>query len=154
MKIRKASRNDYEKLKELKLLAKREESRHSEALRSLPEAQRYYFKYLEADLTKRNRRVFIALEDDEIAGVIVVKILKALPISKHDRKGYISNLYVREPFRNKGLGKKLAKSAMAWLESEDISCVSLEMHAKNLPAQNLYRGLGFKNYTLEMTKNL
>ncbi len=154
MTIRKATGNDYERLKELKLLAKKEESKYSRLLKPLPDARRCYLNYLKADLAKRNRKIFIALEDDEIVGMVVVKILKALPVSKYDKKGYISNLYVREPFRNRGAGKKLVQKAMAWLRSKDIPNVFLEIHSKNLSAQDLYRKLGFKDYFVKMTKRI
>ncbi len=154
MTIRKAAGNDYERLKELKLLAKKEESKYSGLLKPLSGARRCYLNYLKADLTKRNSGIFIALEDDEIVGMVVVKILKALPVSKYDKKGYISNLYVREPFRNRGVGKKLVQRAMAWLRSKDVPNVFLEIHAKNLSAQGLYRKLGFKDYSVKMVKAL
>ncbi|MFC1463178.1 GNAT family N-acetyltransferase [Verrucomicrobiota bacterium] len=151
MKVREATPEDHERLKELKLLSKQEEVEHSDTLRPLEETKHLYLKYLSKDLAHKERTILVAVEDSEIVGIVLAKIMHALPISKHPRKGYISNLYVVEGSRRKGIGTELARRALDWLTDQEVHLVSLEIHEGNAAAQKLYRDLGFRNYTIKMT---
>ena len=54
MIIRKATIEDFEALKKIKILSKKEEMKYSSTLKPLPEAKKYYFEYLKTDLNKEN----------------------------------------------------------------------------------------------------
>lgn len=154
MTIRKAGENDYENLKKLKLLAKQDELGYSSTLKPLDEAEPYYLEYLKEDLAHPQRAVFFAIEDDETVGMVLAKVYDCIPISKYQSKGYISNLYVLEQFRKRGIGAELAQHALAWLRDQDVRHVLLEIHEGNHAALALYRKLGFQTYTVKMTKDL
>jgi ribosomal protein S18 acetylase RimI-like enzyme len=154
MKIRKAEIEDYDTIKEIKLLSKVEELKYSETLKPLSETRERYLSYLRGDLTHKNRSVYIAEDGGRVVGIVLAKIIKPLLISKFKIKGYVSNLYVIDDYRRKGVAERLAKSAFKWLKDLGVSNVSLEIHIKNIPALNLYHKLGFNNYTIKMVKNI
>jgi len=153
MKIRKATIKDFESLKEIKLLSKKDEMGYSDSLKPLSKTIDIYDEYFKAELEKKNSAVFIA-EDKRPIGIIIVTYFKPLRISKFTRKGYVSNLFVRKNYRNKGIGKKLLDISLKWLKETHVKYISLEIHLKNKKALKFYRDLGFKDYTLKLAKKI
>jgi ribosomal protein S18 acetylase RimI-like enzyme len=154
MRIRKATIRDYEILKNMKLLSKREELRYSESLKPIRKTKKHYCNYLEVDLTRINRVIFIALENKKILGMVLGQYFRPLPISKFNKKGYISNLYVHKDYRKRGIGKKLVNRLMRWFKENAVHYISLEIHVKNRVAQKLYKDLGFEDYTIKLTRRI
>jgi ribosomal protein S18 acetylase RimI-like enzyme len=154
MIIRRAKQEDFEDLKEIKLLSKKEEFKYSDSIRLVEENKEHYHKYLEKDLRYENRGLFIAIEKKKIIGMILAQYFKPLPISKYKKKGYISNLYILEQYRKKGIGKKLIERSLDWLKKNNTEYVSLEIHIDNEDAKKIYKKFGFKNYTLKMVREL
>lgn len=154
MKIRKATKNDFEELMKLKILSKKEELKYSETIKPLNESKSYYEEYLKIDLKKTNRAILVAEEDKKMVGMILGQFYKPLRISKYTKKGYISNLFVLKSYRNKGIGKKLIQSLMKWLRDNNVHNISLEIHKDNKAAQVIYHKLGFKDYTIKLVKKV
>lgn len=152
--IRKATIKDFERLKKIKMLSKKEELRYSKTLKPISKSKKYYLEYLKLDLTEPNRVVFIALENKKIVGIILGKFFKPLRISKYRKKGHISNLYVDKAYRNKGIAEKLILEVMKWLKENNVQHASLEIHIDNVAAQNLYRKLGFRDFTIKLIKGI
>ena len=153
MKIRKASIKDFEKLKAIKLESKKDEMKYSDSLEDLSNTIGIYLEYFKAELEKKNSAVFIA-EDKKPIGIIIATYFEPLRISKFAIKGYVSNLYIRKNYRNKGIGKKLVAISLKWLKENKVKYVSLEIHLKNKKALKFYRDTGFKDYTLKLAKTI
>jgi len=153
MKIRKATINDFEKLKAIKLESKKDEMKYSVSLKPLIKTIDIYFEYFKAELKKKNSAVFIA-EDKKPIGIIIATYFKPLRISKFARKGYVSNLYVQKTHRNKGIGKKLLQISLKWLKENKVKYVSLEIHLENKFALDFYFKSGFKSYTTKLHKKI
>lgn len=154
MMIRKATLDDFEALKELKILSKEAELQYSETLKPIEETKERYLSYMRRDLTFEHRAIFIAEEKGGIIGSCLVKHFKPLLISKYQKKGYISNVYVLEDYRRKGIAQKLISRAEEWLKENGVHHLALEIHIDNLPAINLYHKNGFKDYTVKMNKKI
>ena len=151
MIIRKATIKDFEKLKDIKLESKKDEMKYSDSLKPLSKTIDIYFEYFKDELKKKNSTVFIA-EDKKPIGIIIATFFQPLRISKFARKGYVSNLYVKKNYRNRGIGKKLLHTSLKWLKENNIKYISLEIHLDNKKALKFYRDLGFKDYTLKLAK--
>jgi ribosomal protein S18 acetylase RimI-like enzyme len=154
MRIRKATLKDFEALKKFKILSKREELKYSKTLKPLKQTRKKYLDYLKEDLTNKTRAVFIAIEDGKIIGMILGKSYNTISISKFKKKGYLSNLYVGRAYRRKGVGKRLILHTLKWLKKQGVPHATVEIHIKNATAYNLYRKLGFEDYTIKLTKNV
>jgi len=152
--MREAIEDDFDRLMELKLLAKEEEFRLSATLRPPSETREHYARYLRQDLADENRAVFIAEEGGQIAGVILAKTICVLPIHRLPTRGYMSNLYVRESFRKRGIGEKLVRCGLTWLTERGVPLVSVEIHTANPASLALHRKLGFEDHTVKMTRRL
>ncbi|WP_338782139.1 GNAT family N-acetyltransferase [Metabacillus sp. FJAT-52054] len=67
--------------------------------------------------------------------------------------GFVYELYVLEPFRKNGLGRKLMEEAMNHLKSEGHKEVRLSVFAGNQAIQ-LYEEMGFAPRTLVMSSRI
>jgi len=152
MKIRKATMDDFEELLKFRLLSKKEELKYSDTLKPLSESRKYFKEYLNLDLTKPDRVIFVVVEDDKIVGSILAKFFTPLRISKYSKKGYLSNLYIDKVYRRKGIANKLMLKALGWLSKNKVSFISGEIHIKNNASRKLLSGVGFKEYTIKMVK--
>lgn len=78
---------------------------------------------------------FVAEEDGRIVGAI---------LAGHDgRRGFIHHTAVLPACRGRGLGRKLAESAMAALEREGINKAMLVVFARNAAGNGFWEHLGF-----------
>ncbi|ETA79225.1 ribosomal protein S18-alanine N-acetyltransferase [Youngiibacter fragilis] len=77
----------------------------------------------------------VALEDGKVAGYINIWYV-------YDEADVI-NVAVREDSRKRGIGRKLMLEAIVRLMDKGITDIYLEVRVSNLPAQSLYRALGF-----------
>jgi ribosomal protein S18 acetylase RimI-like enzyme len=69
-------------------------------------------------------------------------------------RGTIQNLYVRPPYRNRGLGSDLLESATAALTARGQEVVKLEVMAANDDAARFYRRHGFEPHRTELAKRV
>jgi len=154
MRIRKATLDDFEALKKFKILSKKEELKYSETLKPLKNTKKKYLEFLKIDLSRQWRVVFVAVENKKIVGMIIGKRYNAISISRFKRKGYMSNLYIDKDYRKKGIGMKLLRHTLKWLKKQGVKHVSLEIHTNNSVAQKVAHKIGFKDYTIKLTKNI
>jgi ribosomal protein S18 acetylase RimI-like enzyme len=64
------------------------------------------------------------------------------------------NQYVAEPYRGRGLGRRLMETAEEWARQQGLPRISLSVGAHNKLAQKLYETLGYQVEMLRMTKGL
>lgn len=86
---------------------------------------------------------FIKEINNEIIATCAIQIIEYLPLYTNlsGKIGYISNVYTKEEFRNKGIQKELMKECIDFLKSKNIS--KAELGTSNPIAINLYKNLGF-----------
>lgn len=152
MKIRQATMKDFKELFKFRLLSKKEELKYSDTLKPLNQSTKFFKEYLELDLTKPDRILFVAIEDDKIVGSILSKFFTPLRISKYKKKGYMSNLFIDKNYRKKGIALKLMKTGLKWLKDNNVHYISGEIHKDNTASQKLLAKVGFTNYTVKMIK--
>ena len=154
MEIRKATSDDFELLKDIKLKAKASERRYNKSLKPVPQSKERYFAYLANDLASEDQAVFIALERGKPVGMITGRIHKTLPVKTLRRKGHISNLFVLRVHRRKGIAAALMGELIQWFRHKNVRDVRLGVHVKNAPARNMFRRFKFREYAMEMKKDL
>jgi len=152
--IRQATMDDFDELFELKLESRVEARQFNKKLVPINEVADRYKLYLKKDLSSEWRAVFIAVEYGKIIGMALGKIFRSMHILGHERTGYISNVYVKKGFRNKGLGEKLADTLIDWFKSKDATALTLEVYGSNKAALDFYRKLGFKDHSVKMVRDI
>ncbi len=126
MKIRKMSIGDYEEIHRLWM------NTPGMGLNTTDDSKPGIEKFL-----KRNPETcFVALEDEEITGII---------LSGHDgRRGYIYHLAVKMEKRMQGLGQELVEHALKALGREGINKVAFVVFRKNQGGNAFWQKLGFE----------
>ncbi|MBD2317127.1 GNAT family N-acetyltransferase [Phormidium tenue] len=100
-------------------------------------------------------KAFIALLSDEQFGVIwlmcdrdrtigYVALTFFFSMEYHGRCGLVDELYIREDYRGKGLGKQAFVVIEDYLRSQRMRSLSLVVDHWNEPAEALYTKLGFR----------
>ena len=154
MEIRKATINDFEQIKDIKLRAKASEGKYDTSLRPLRENRERYFSYLRNDLTNQDRAILIAIDQGEPIGMITGRIYRTLLIKVRRKEGRISNLFVLPGHRKKGVATELVRELLKWFREKKIKDVRLAIHSGNVPALEMFSKLRFQEYLIEFKKTL
>jgi ribosomal protein S18 acetylase RimI-like enzyme len=84
------------------------------------------------------------VDEHEAVGFVSAGKCK-LPVKDMDpRSGEIRQLYVLNKFHGNGLGSRLLKMALAWLEERAYEPLYVGVWSENVGAQRLYERYGFK----------
>lgn len=97
---------------------------------------------------------FVKEINNEIIATCAIQIIEYLPLYTNlsGKIGYISNVYTKEEFRNKGIQKELMKECIDFLKSRNISIA--ELGTSNPIAIHLYKKFGFYHNKNAMKSNL
>ena len=154
MEIRKATINDFEQIKDIKLRAKASEGKYDTSLRPLRENRERYFSYLRNDLTNQDRAILIAIDQDEPIGMITGRIYRTLLIKVRRKEGRISNLFVLPGHMKNGVATELVRELLKWFREKKIKDVRLTVHSGNVPPLEMFSKLRFQKYLIEFKKTL
>ncbi len=86
----------------------------------------------------------IRVNDEAVAGYLVITF--GFSLEFRGRDAFIDELYLRENFRGRGIGKASLELADAVCRQEGISALHLEVDRVNTRAQGLYRQAGFRDH--------
>lgn len=87
-------------------------------------------------------QIWLGLENRVAVGYAVLTFGFSLEFGGRD--AFIDELYVRRPFRRRGIGARLVRHVLDAAEAEGVRAVHLEVRTDNLVATAFYRGLGFR----------
>ncbi|MFH2106759.1 MAG: GNAT family N-acetyltransferase [Candidatus Micrarchaeota archaeon] len=113
-----------------------------------------YFSYVEKTMKAGDGTVFIAEESGKLVGYILTLINDEIPIFKTKKLGYISDLYVTNRFRKKGISSKLRDCAIEWFKKKGINVISIRVYPANRSAHSIYKKWGFFDYHVEMRRRI
>ena len=91
---------------------------------------------LKNEIENQNSKCIIAKKNAEIVGFGC--IWKAVDDI------HITNIVVKKTYRQQGIGSLLLKELIEISNKENVTSITLEVKASNLPAQNLYAKYGFE----------
>jgi len=91
-----------------------------------------------------HKRRIVAECNNEIIGYAVLAF-RTVP---HAHTALLHSLFVKDNFRNKGIGSKIIEYAEKLVLQNKIEILLLEVGAENKNATNLYKKLGFEEYGL------
>jgi len=139
--IRKLSLDDLEQYKNIRLeLLKNSPSNFGS---SYEEESKFDRDMWVNRLTKKHISVFGAFDNDLIVGIVLAVMN---PRKKIKHVATLNSMYVKEGYRNKGIGKDLIETAIRYLENEDVEIINLSVSEDNESAISLYKRLGFIVY--------
>ena len=103
----------------------------------------WYPNFIDKDYSQ----LFIAVNDNEILGYTYVKIITSDDSPEIYTEASISGIYIKENFRRQGIATKLINEAKKWCISKGVIYFKLNVLEGNNPALNLYRKLGFTDFS-------
>lgn len=99
---------------------------------------------LETSLRENKQEIVVCAETETmIVGVCCIQIVKTMCFNW--QYAYITELFVREEYRNRGIGTLLMKFAEQELSKKEIKKMFLLVGELNTKAQKLYLSLGFND---------
>lgn len=123
-----------------------------------PEYREEYFKFAYNMSYNSGGKFFIAKENNTVLGFISCSVTQYEDCAKISytcpKKGVITELFVKDNARRKGVGKVLVEKVEEYLKSINCEYVELDVFASNINAYNLYKNLGFTERVKVMLKKL
>jgi GNAT superfamily N-acetyltransferase len=94
--------------------------------------------------------VVLAELDGEIVGFVAGRIRTLPPYFGSATVGAISEVFVSDQHRSRGIGQRLLAFALKWFEDQQITRVELQVVAGNPDGIRFYRQLGWHEELLQM----
>jgi GNAT superfamily N-acetyltransferase len=121
-----------------------------------PEYGEQYFNKIYSYIQKGTGEIWVAEIEGNIvacaAGYIKEQFNEDLLEFKQMQIGYISDLYVRDEYRNMGIGKTLVQYIEDFFKNKGCTYFELSVTAKNDGGHKFYTELGYFDYRNEMLK--
>lgn len=130
------------------------ESLGGQDFRLAPNAEADWKRYLRGHLTGASKLCLVAEAGRRPVGFLLASIELRPPILMERKYGHISDAYVQEPERGKGVGKALVADALAWFEEKRVMRVRLQTDARNTLGFEFWKKLGFQTTVFTMDKLL
>ena len=99
------------------------------------------------------KSVIVAEDQHQLVGMIMLEVIGChLPLSSHQRIGYISAGYVKEAYRHQGIMKKLESMSNDFFRSLSIRYVEVNYLPENKGAKEAWNSLGYVNFREQARK--
>ncbi|MDQ3686995.1 MAG: GNAT family N-acetyltransferase [Acidobacteriota bacterium] len=88
--------------------------------------------------------VYLIRSDEDVAGYVVLTF--GFSLEFHGRDALVDELYLREEFRGKGLGRAALEFVEEVCREEGVKALHLEVDRVNTRAQEVYRAAGYRDH--------
>jgi ribosomal protein S18 acetylase RimI-like enzyme len=112
------------------------------------DSKRRWSKYLHEKFAEISTKLIVAEEEDEIVGFMLCMLSPNVPIYKERKLGIISDAYVHEERRKKGVANKMFDVALKWFKKNKVKTVELHVATINPEAQAVWKSLGFTPFMI------
>jgi ribosomal protein S18 acetylase RimI-like enzyme len=112
------------------------------------DGKRKWSRYLEERFSEISTKLIVAEEEGEIVGFMLCLLSPNTPVFKDRKIGVISDVYVLEERRRKGVAKNMLNSGIKWFEKNKVRSVQLGVANDNFEARAAWRQVGFEPYMI------
>ena len=112
------------------------------------DGKRKWAKYLRSKFAEISTKLVVAEEDGKIVGFLLCLLSPNAPVFKERKVGVISDVFVLEERRRKGVARKMLDVAAKWLRKNKVRTVQLGVAHDNLEARAVWRTIGFEPYMI------
>jgi ribosomal protein S18 acetylase RimI-like enzyme len=119
-----------------------------------PGAERLFRKYVMKWIKSRGALTLVASDAGKVVAycaTVVEEFPAAFPPA---RAGIVADLIVDGAHRRRGIGRMLVETARMWLLGQGVTTMRLRAAAVNGDALAFWRALGFKDFTIMMTRDI
>jgi len=113
-----------------------------------------YGAYLRTLMNRDDALAVIARDGADLVGYAVGRITSLPSFFESRQRGYIHDVYVRERYRQRGIGRRLVDEILSWFRRRGVTHVELTVAANNDDATAFWRSLGFETYMYQMKRVL
>ncbi len=110
-------------------------------------------QFLLQALERPNTLFLVARVQDKTAGYTLAERRRVTGVFQAADYVHISDLYVKEEFRRRGVAHKLLAEVENWTRGQGLTVMELNVLRDN-PARQLYRRLGFHDHRLTLIRRL
>jgi ribosomal protein S18 acetylase RimI-like enzyme len=112
------------------------------------DSKRRWSKYLREKFAEISTKLIVAEENDEIVGFMLCMLYPNIPVYKERKLGIISDAYVQEGRRKRGVANKMFDVALKWFKKNKVKTVELRVATINPDAQAVWKSLGFAPFMI------
>jgi ribosomal protein S18 acetylase RimI-like enzyme len=112
------------------------------------DGQRNWSKYLRQKFAEISTKLIVAEEDGKVVGFMLCLLSPNVPVFKERKLGVISDVYVLEERRRKGVANKMLEVAVKWFKKNKVRTVQLGVAHENFEARAVWRTIGFRPYLI------
>lgn len=113
------------------------------------EVYNVYKKFLTGCVHAKNRHLLVAKDSGKIIGYAIGEIGTRPPGFKIRKLGFISDVYVEEKYRRRGITKQFLIELKKWFKEKKLNYVELTVHVKNDVGMKVWSKYGFKGYIIK-----
>ncbi len=110
------------------------------------DAADYFFGYATGLLQRKDTLTLVADDGGEVVGYLIAQKQRKPPIYHHTRVAYLSDTFVRDGYRGKGILKSFLQELTTWCKQEDLTAIDVQLFQENKDAIDVYHRLGFRDY--------
>jgi GNAT superfamily N-acetyltransferase len=110
------------------------------------DAADYFFGYATGLLSRKDTLTLVADDNKKIVGYMIAQKQRRPPIYHHTQVAYLSDSFVAETHRGKGLLRMFMSDLHKWCKAEGVTAIDVQIFEGNKDAQAIYRKLGFHDY--------
>lgn len=110
--------------------------------------------HLRPHMSSEDGLVLVALEGTRAVGFCISEIRRMRPGLKREPYGYVDTMTVTADCRRRGIGERMFKEIMMWLQSQGIKRVELGTDSRNMVANSFWRQQGFTVYHHEQYRRI
>lgn len=149
LKIRDATEDDLEEVCDLWYELAKHHERLSDRFRLSLDSKAQWSRYLRKRFSEISTKLIVAQEDGRLVGFMLCLLEPNVPIYRERKLGVVSDVYVAEEHRRRGVAKAMFDRAAAWFRKNKVASVRLNVAADNLEARAAWRMLGFEPHMIE-----
>lgn len=109
---------------------------------------------LKKSFKDKKTKIFVVEEKGKLIGYAWAYIYYLDYLNPKKKVGYITEFFLTEKVRGKGISTKLMKNILRWFKKQKIKFVSLCVFGKNKQATAVYQKFGFEPFSIYMRKKL
>ncbi len=94
-----------------------------------------------------NNRIFLTEVNRRVVGFIVSTFSPGIA-----RSGWISDIFVNEAFRQRGIGFGLMEKGIGWLKKKGVKEIEVTAYQKNQKALSLYKKFNFQREPIKTVR--
>ncbi len=110
--------------------------------------------YLRKKFEDKNFNLLIADIKGKAVGYVMGWLEERPPIYEKKKVAYLSNIFVKEEFRNSGAGKKLYEEMEKWYVSCKVDFIEIKADARNKETIEKFRKRGFEDLSITFYKKV